>query len=112
MRSIHRRFVIGQDDEDYFINTLQLFQICREKGVILSAKKLTIGMSSAHFVGHEVDSAGFNMTKARIEGTVAFTMSGSLKELSSFLGVVNYYRDHMRNHSQRAQPEQGDSDSQ
>ena len=59
-------------------------------------------MSSVQFIGHEVDSAGLNMTKARIEGTVAFTMSGSLKELSSFLGVVNYYRDHMRNHSQHA----------
>ena len=42
------------------------------------------------------------MTKARIESTVAFTKPGLLKELSSFLGVVNYFRDHFRNHSQHA----------
>ena len=33
----------GQDDEDFVINTRQLFQICREKGIILSVKKLVIG---------------------------------------------------------------------
>ena len=92
----------GQDDEDFVINTRQLFQICRDKGVLLSAKKLVIGVSSVQFVGYEVDSAGLNMTKARIESTVAFTKPGSLKELSSFLGVVNYFRDHIRNHSQHA----------
>ena len=92
----------GQNDEDFIINTRQIFQICREKGVILSAKKLVIGMSSVPFVGHEVDSVGLNMTQARIESTVAFTKPGTLKELSSFLGVVNYFRDHMRNHSQHS----------
>ena len=53
-------------------------------------------MSSVQFVGHEVDSVGLGMTKARIESTGAFTKPGSLKELSLFLGVVNYFRDHMR----------------
>jgi len=43
-------------------NTREIFQICREKGFILSAKKLVIGMSSVPFVGHEVASVGLNMT--------------------------------------------------
>jgi len=59
-------------------------------------------MSSVPFVCREVDSVGLNMTQARIESTVAFTKPGTLKELSSFLGVVNYFRDHMCNHSQHA----------
>ena len=68
----------------------------------MSAKKLVIGMSSVSFVGHEVYSVGLNMTQARFESTVAFTKPEMLKELSSFLGVVNYFRDFMRNHSQYA----------
>jgi len=42
------------------------------------------------------------MTQARIESKIAFTKPGSQKELSSFLGVINYFRDHMHNHSQHA----------
>ena len=53
-------------------------------------------------MGHEVDSMGLNMTQARIKSRVAFTKPGALKELSLFLGVVNYFRDHMWNHYQHA----------
>ena len=84
------------DDEDFVIIKRQLVRIYREKGVIFRAKKLVIGMSSAQFVDHEADLAGLNMTKARIESMVAFTKPGSLKELSSFLGAVNFFKDHMR----------------
>ena len=48
----------GQNKEDCVIITRQTFQICREKGVILSTKKLAIRMSNIQFVGHEVDSVG------------------------------------------------------
>ena len=32
-----------QDDEDFLKNSRDILQICREKGVMLSAKKLVIG---------------------------------------------------------------------
>ena len=60
----------GQNDEDFVINTRQIFQICREKGVILSAKKLVIGMISVPFVGHEVDSVGHYTGKNRKHGDI------------------------------------------
>jgi len=43
--------LLGQDDEDFLQNARDIFQICREKGVILSAKKLVIGMERVTFVG-------------------------------------------------------------
>ena len=64
-------------------------------------------MSSVQFVDHEVDSAGLNMTKARIESTVAFTKPGSLKEkLSSVLGLQG---THAQPLPTRAQPERDGS---
>ena len=92
----------GQNDEDFARNTREIFEICRNKGVILSAKKLVIGMTKVPFVGHEVDSLGLDMSQARIDSTIAFTKPASLKELSSFLGLVNYFRDHLRNHSRHS----------
>ena len=46
----------GQNDEDFVLNTREIFEICKNKEVILSAKKLVIGMAKVPFVGHEVDS--------------------------------------------------------
>ena len=80
-------------------NARDIFQTCREKGVILSAKKLVIGMERVSFVGHEVDSQGLNMTEPKIASAIAFKTPESMKELMSFLGLVNYFRDHIRNNS-------------
>ena len=59
-------------------------------------------MAKASFVRHEVDSLGLNMSQARINSTIAFTLPATLKELSSFLGLVNYFRDHVRSHSRHS----------
>ena len=92
----------GRNDEKFFLNTREIFEIYRNKGVILSAKKLVIGMTKVPFVGHEVDSLGLSIYQARIDSTIAFTKLVTLKELSSFLGLVNYFRDHLRNHSRHS----------
>ena len=63
----------GQNDEDFVLNTREIFEICRNKGVILSAKKLVIGMTKVPVVGHEVDSLRLNMSQARIDSTIVFT---------------------------------------
>ena len=67
--------------------------------MILSAKKLVIGMERVMFVGHDVDSHVLNMIEPSIASAIAFKTPESLKELMSFIGLVNYFRDHIRNHS-------------
>ena len=44
------------------------------------------------------------MSQKRIESTIAFCKPTSLKELQSFMGVVNYFKDHLRDHSVEAKP--------
>ena len=62
MRSSGDLLFHGQKDDDFARNTREIFQIYREKEVILSAKKLVIGVTKVPFVGHEVDSPGLNMS--------------------------------------------------
>jgi len=64
-----------------------MFQICRKKGVILSAKKLVM-REWATFVGHDVDSQGLNMTEPRIASAIAFKTPETLKELMPFLELL------------------------
>ena len=39
------------------------------------------------------------MTEPRIASAIVFKTPETLKEIMSFLGLVNYFRDHIRNHS-------------
>jgi hypothetical protein len=45
-----------------------------------------------------VDSQGLKMTEPRIASAIAFKTPETLKKLMSFLGLVKYFRDHIRNH--------------
>ena len=58
----------------------------------LSAKKLVTRVT---FIGHDVKSHGLNMIEPRIGSAIEFKTPESLKELMSFLGLVNYFRDHI-----------------
>ena len=96
--------IYGNDDDSFVQNVRTIFQKCREKNVTLSAKKLYLSFDTVQFVGHELDSTGINMTQKRIESTIQFAQPNSLTELYSFLGLVNYFRDHIPQHSLVAQP--------
>ena len=92
--------LIMADNETEFVDVTRLIlQRFREKNILLNPKKVTLGASSTVFVGHLVDKTGLNMTQQRIENTVNIRQPTNLKELQSFLGVANCFRDHVRSHS-------------
>ena len=68
----------------------------------MNPKKVTFGATAT--VLHLIDTTGLNMTQQRIENTVNIREPSNLKELQSFLGVANYFRDHIKNHSIIVQP--------
>ena len=45
-----------------------------------------------------------NISQKRIEGATAFTTPRTLKELKSFLGLINYFKDHLCDHPVIAHP--------
>ena len=67
----------------------------------MNAKNLIIGFDTIPFVGHDIDARGINK---RIESNIAICKPTSLKELQSFMGVVNSSKDHLRDHSAVAKP--------
>ena len=67
--------------------------------VTLSAKELYLSFDTVPFVGHELDSTGINMSQKRVKSTINLVKPVALIELYSFLGLVNYFRDHIPQHS-------------
>jgi len=97
--------LVMANSENEFIDVLKIvLQRFRDKSILLNPKKVTLGATATVFVGHLIDTTGLNMTQQRIENTVNIREHSNLKELQSFLGVANYFRDHIKNHSIIVQP--------
>jgi transposase InsO family protein len=96
--------VSGPDETTYLENLRQIFDRLRHKNVTLNPQKVILGASTVEFVGHEINDRGMNMSRKRIENTIQLKKPSNLKELYSFVGICNYFRDHIKNHSVLARP--------
>ena len=55
-------------------------------------------------MGKVVSSEGLQMSRSRIQKLVDFPQPVVFKQLKSFLGIVNYFRDFIRNQSVLVKP--------
>ena len=58
-------------------------------------KKCSFNAGKAIFLGHEVDGEGHRHTAKRIEGLEAMERPHDSKQLKSFLGLANYFCEHL-----------------
>jgi hypothetical protein len=56
------------------------------------------------FVGPEITTDGISFSKHKLNGVENIPIPITKEDLKKFLGVANYFRDHVRNHSLLAHP--------
>jgi hypothetical protein len=96
--------VYGKTESEYVNNLRKVFQRFREKGMTANPDKCIFGAESVEFVGHVLDAEGITFSKIKFASVVDFIKPSNLKELRSFVGPVNYFRDHIKVHSIITQP--------
>ena len=96
--------IYGRNEEEFLRNVETVFERLREYNVTLNPKKVHLGLQTISFVGHEIDSEGINMSQKRVESTIDVIRPTNLKELYSFIGLVNYFHDHIPHHATVAKP--------
>ena len=96
--------IYGRTEEEFLRNVETVFERLREYNVTLNPKKVHLGLQTISFVGHEIDSEGINMSQKRVESTIDVILPTNLKELYSFIGLVNYFHDHIPHHATVAKP--------
>jgi transposase InsO family protein len=94
----------GHTEEEYLDNLEQLFQRLKEKNVSLSPGKCKFGLRSVEYVGHTIDENGISFSEEKRRKVFDFPTPLVQKHLKSFLGLANYFRDHIPNHSTIAAP--------
>ena len=90
--------------EQYIDRLRVVFTRFRDSGITLNPSKCSLGMSQIEFVGHTMNEHGLHFTESKLDSVLNFPRPETKKQVKSFLGLANYFRDHIKNHSTRVEP--------
>jgi len=96
--------IYGSTEEEFVQNLETVFVWLKNKGLTLNPDKAKILLREVEAVGHVINKYGIKMSEEKISKVMNFPIPKFGKQLKQFLGLANYFRDHVRNHSTLAQP--------
>ena len=70
----------------------------------MNPKKCKFGLPEVEYVGHTINSTGLHFTRSKLDSVLDFELPQVGKQLKSFIGFCNYFRDHVANFSTKMQP--------
>ena len=94
----------GDTLERYMANIRTVFARFRKHHITLNPAKCRFGHSEIEYVGHVINQDGITFSRDKIMKVLQIPKPIKEKELKSFLGLANYFRDHVANHSTTVHP--------
>jgi transposase InsO family protein len=76
----------------------------RKHKILLKPKKCAFGLTKIEFVGHTISEEGVSFSREKLQEVLDFPRPVTQQQLRQFIGLANYYRDHVKNHSDKARP--------
>ena len=89
--------VTGETEEEHLRNLEQVFQKLQSYGLRLKKSKCRFLQKSVKYLGLVVDAEGLHASTEKIEAVMDAPEPSNVKELRSFLGMMNYYRKFIPN---------------
>ena len=96
--------VFGQNEDEFVSNLKQVFIRLRRHNVTLNPKKCRFGMNEVEYVGHVISFEGITFSEEKRSKVLQFPLPKTQKDLQAFLGLVNYFRDHVRSMTEHVKP--------
>ncbi len=87
----------GRTEEDFLVNLRKVLDRLRTFNVAANPKKTKIGLSEVEYVGHVVSSEGTSFTDEKRLKVLDFSLPDTHRGLLMFIGLANYFRDHVPN---------------
>lgn len=75
-----------------------------KRGLSLKAKKTHLLLRQVQFLGHEVSEKGLSPNSDKVKAIREATRPGTRKELKSWLGMVGFYRNYIKDHAKLCHP--------
>ena len=96
--------VHGTTDTEFLKRLEIILKRCLEKGIVLSPKKCAFGMEETEILGHTINDEGSTFSREKLQGVLDFKLPTTSVQLQSFLGLGNYFRDHVRDVADMEKP--------
>ena len=85
--------LIASDNPAQHLDDLRrVFTTLEKHGMVVNRAKCVLGQPNLEFLGYTVNKSGITPLADRVESIRAVPAPTSVKELQSFLGMINYYR--------------------
>jgi Reverse transcriptase (RNA-dependent DNA polymerase) len=90
--------------KEHLLNLKQVFQKLDTANLCINIEKCTFATQEFEYLGYLVTTAGIRPLPSKLEVIVQRKALKTLKQLRSFLGLVNYYRDMWKRRSHLLTP--------
>ena len=96
--------IYSASEKEHLKHLQIVFERLKKYGMKINPSKCELGVSELNFLGHRVSTTGIHPTEEKIEVIKNFPIPKTLKDLSSFLGLLNFYRPFMPNIATKIKP--------
>jgi len=88
--------IYASTEEEFIENLRSILERLQAHKITCNPVKCKFGINAVEYVGHVIDSEGLNFSDKKKGQVYDFPLPKLIKELYSFLGLVNYFGEHLR----------------
>lgn len=65
----------------------------------MNPKKCKLGLEEIEYIGHTINKHGTHFSREKLMSVQEFRTLKTRRDMKSFLGLTNFFRDHIRNYA-------------
>ena len=96
--------ILGATPQEHADNLIRVIDVLSKHNLKINFKKCSFFRTSVDFLGHKVGSQGIKPLFDKVQAIKDFSRPQNPKEVSSFLGLVGYYRKFIKDFAKISRP--------
>ena len=96
--------ILGATPQEHADNLICVIDVLSKHNLKINLKKCSFFQTSVDFLGHKVGSQGIKPLFDKVQAIKDFSRPRNPKEVSSFLGLVGYYRKFIKDFAKISRP--------
>ena len=96
--------LFARDKEEFLDKLKRILERFRQFNMKANPAKTRLGLDEVEYLGHTINNRGVDFSTEKKNSVLLTPLPKTEKQLRQFLGLANYFRDHVKNHSITVQP--------
>ena len=96
--------VYASTEKELLSRLKTILQRCKERNIIINPTKCMIAMNEIEILGYTINHEGMTFNPSRLAEVVDIPFPKNGTAMLSFIGIVNHYCDHIKDHTVILQP--------